>query len=137
MIGRFVMRADTPAEEMEWGSLRWLSRPEDTGARELAIVEVSIAPGGGHDFHMHPNQEELIYVVDGSVEQWLDREMRVLGPGDSVFIGKGVVHASFRNRKEESSAQLLAILAPCSGDTGYEVVDVSTKAPWNSLRTES
>ncbi len=135
MKGKFRMAAENPGAATDWGTLSWHSTPGDTGAKHLAIVEVEIAPGGGHDFHKHPNQEELIYVVEGSVEQWLEDEMRVLGPGDSVFIGKDVVHASFRGARETGSARLLAILGPCVGADGYEVVEVADEAPWNGLRS--
>ena len=59
------------------------------------MIDVTLSPGKGHDFHKHPDQEEVILCVAGSVEQWVDREKRILGPGDSAFIPAGVVHASF------------------------------------------
>ena len=33
-------------------------------------------PGAGHQFHHHPNREEIIYIEDGIAEQWVDREKR-------------------------------------------------------------
>ena len=132
MTGRFMLSAETAPEELDWGSLRWMSHPPSTAAEQLTVIEVTLSPGKGHDFHKHPDQEEVIYVIDGSVEQWLDREKRVLGPGDSVFIGADVVHASFN--VGEGEARLLAILGPCVGEGGYELVDVAGEAPWNGLR---
>lgn len=132
MTGKFMISSQTPPEILDWGMLRWMSSPPATGAGNLTVLEVNITPGQGHDFHKHPDQEEVIYVISGKVEQWLDREKRILGPGDSVFIGEGVVHASFN--AGDSDAKLLAILGPCVGDEGYELVDVSSEAPWNSLR---
>lgn len=132
MSGRFMLSAETPAEELDWGRLRWMSHPPSTGAGQLTVIEVNISPGEGHDFHKHPDQEEVIYVISGEVEQWLDQEKKILGPGDSVFIGADVVHASFNVGSSE--AQLLAILGPCVGDQGYELVDVAAEAPWKDLR---
>lgn len=132
MTGKFMMSADTPPEVLDWGTLRWMSHPPSTGASQLTVIEVNISPGQGHDFHKHPDQEEVIYCISGKVEQWLDREKRILGPGDAVFIGADVVHASFNVGEDE--AQLLAILGPCVGDQGYELVDVASEAPWNTLR---
>lgn len=132
MTGKFMMSAETPPEVLDWGLLRWMSHPLSTGASQLTVIEVNIAPGKGHDFHKHPDQEEVIYCISGRVEQWLDREKRMLGPGDSVFIGADVVHASFN--VGESDAKLLAILGPCVGDQGYELVDVAAEAPWKDLR---
>lgn len=132
MPGTFKMSADTAPEVLDWGKLRWMSHPPSTGAEQLTVIEVTITPGNGHDFHKHPDQEEVIYVVSGRVEQWLDQEKRILGPGDSVFIPADVVHASFN--VGETDARLLAILGPCVGDEGYELVDVAGDAPWNGLR---
>jgi quercetin dioxygenase-like cupin family protein len=90
-----------------------------------------LAPGQAHSFHKHPSQEEVMYVVSGNVEQWIDREKRVLGAGDAAFIPAGMVHATFNTGKTE--AHLLVVFSPCVGD-GFEVIDVSSDAPWKGLR---
>ena len=132
MTGKFIMLADTPAEVLDWGQLRWMSNPPSTDAKQLTVIEVNITPGNGHDFHKHPDQEEVIYCVSGKVEQWLEGEKQIFGPGDSVFITADFVHASFNIG--ETDAKLLAILGPCVGEQGYEVVDVAREAPWKDLR---
>ena len=132
MPGKFTLRADVPPEILDWGQLRWLSNPPATGAKALTVIDVTLAPGKGHNFHRHPDQEEVILVVSGQVEQWLDRDKRLLGPGDSVFIPAGTVHASFNAGASE--ARLAAILGPCVGDIGYVSVEMATEAPWNTLR---
>ena len=132
MPKRFVPQSEVAPEVLDWGELRWLSHPPSTGARHLTVIDVTLAPGKGHDFHRHPDQEEVIHVVAGEVEQWVDREKRVLYAGDSAFIPAGVVHASFN--VGEGDAKVLAILGPCVGEIGYELVAVAGEAPWNTLR---
>ena len=132
MIGKFIGATEVRREQLDWGSLGWFSSPEASNAKNLLVLEVSLSPGGGHNFHKHPQQEEVIYLIEGEVEQWLEREKRILRPGDSVFIGVDVVHASFNVTTR--NAKLLAILGPCIGSAGYEVVDVANQEPWASLR---
>lgn len=132
MIGTFVPAAEAEREQLEWGVLGWLSRPTATGAKQLVVIEVELMPGFGHNFHKHPDQEEVIYVIEGQIEQWLDKNSRVLESGDSVFIGADVVHASFN--VSDKPAKLLAILGPCMGEGGYELVEVFDQDPWKSLR---
>jgi quercetin dioxygenase-like cupin family protein len=132
MSGKFVMAKEVAAEELDWGQLRWLSHPPSTGARQLTVIDVTLAPGKGHDFHKHPDQEEVLYVVAGKVEQWVDREKRMLDAGDSAFVPAGMVHASFN--AGDSDAKIVAILGPCVGDGGYELVDVAAEAPWKGMR---
>lgn len=132
MNGKFVPGVDAPCEDFDWGRFHWISRPADTDAEQLVVTSVDVLPGQGHNFHRHPDQEEVIYIVEGTCEQWIDKEKRILGPGDAVFIPKNTVHASFNTTEENLKA--LAILSPAVGESGYELVDVSAEAPWNTLR---
>jgi quercetin dioxygenase-like cupin family protein len=132
MNGKFITAKDAKREQLEWGSLAWFSSPTASNAKDLVVIEVTLSPGGGHNFHKHPQQEEMIYVIDGEIEQWVDQQKRTLGSGDSAFIGAGVVHASFNVSARD--ARLLAILGPCIGPEGYELVDVAAQEPWASLR---
>jgi len=131
MSGQFVTAADAQREQLSWGSLGWMSRPA-IGAKDLTVIEVTLDPDGGHNFHKHPDQEEVIYVIDGTVEQWLEQEKRILRAGDAVFIPADVVHASFNSTN--TVAKMLAILSPCVGEGGYVSVEVGEQEPWKSLR---
>ena len=132
MTGRFVQEDDLVLEDMGWGEVCWLCRPSLTGATKLAVVEVILPPGGGHSFHRHPRQEEVITVKSGRIEQWIDQDRRELGPGEAAFIPADTVHASFGLSQEP--ARLVVAIGPCVGEDGYEVVDVFDQEPWRSLR---
>jgi quercetin dioxygenase-like cupin family protein len=130
--GKFVSAAEVPREAVPQGSLRWHCRPAEVNAKDVVVIEATLTPGHGHGFHRHPDQEEVLYVLDGRIEQWLEQEHRILGPGDSVFIPRNVVHASFN--ASDGEARFLAILGPSVTDAGYVAIDVSEDAPWRSLR---
>ena len=132
MKGKFVLGQEIEREQLDWGEMGWISHPSNTQAKLLTVMEVTLGPGGGHNFHKHPDQEEVISVVSGEIEQWLESEKMTLKPGDSIFIQPDVVHASFNVSSQP--AKLMVVLGPCVGETGYEVVDVSGEAPWQSLR---
>ena len=91
MNGTFVHEAEIEREQLDWGGLGWISHPPSTGAQQLTVLDVTLEPGHGHDFHKHPEQEEVIVVQAGEIEQWLEAEKTVLGPGEAVFIGMGTV----------------------------------------------
>lgn len=132
MSGGFVTSRDVSRVGVPWGSLAWLSTPATSGSKALVVVEVVFNPQDGHSFHKHPSQEEVIYVLEGEIEQWIDRERRVLGPGESAFIGADVVHASFN--VGDGRARILAVLGPAVGAQGYELDDVAQQEPWISIR---
>jgi quercetin dioxygenase-like cupin family protein len=135
MPGKFILKDDVRREELEIVRLGWLSHPASTGASKFTVLEGTFFPGKGHSFHYHADQEELIYVVSGAVEHWIEQEKRILGPGDSVFMPSRVVHATFNIGAED--AKVVAILGPCVGDMGVEQVDVSGEAPWSGLRAKA
>jgi quercetin dioxygenase-like cupin family protein len=132
MGGKFMINAEMKPNILDWGRLCWLSNPSATGAKQLTVIAGDVFPNKGHAFHRHPDQEEVLLVVAGKVEQWIEREMRVLGPGDSAFIPAGIVHGTFNTGAED--AKVVAILGPCVGDAGIEQVDMSGEPPWNTLR---
>jgi quercetin dioxygenase-like cupin family protein len=135
MSGKFSFVKDIEFATLDWGRVGSLCSPPSTGARQLTILDGRLFPGKGHDFHKHPTQEEVILVLSGRIEQWIDREKRILGPGDSAFIPPDTVHASFN--VGDGEANIVAIFGPSVGDNGFEMVDMSGEAPWNELRRTS
>lgn len=128
---RFVTGADMEIELSPWGPHEWLSRPGLTQADELLLVRVRMPAGRAHQFHRHPEMEEIIYVVSGTAEQWVDREQRILRPGDVAHIPRDVVHGTYNAGEDE--LVFLAILSPAKA-AGPAVVDVHQDEPWRSLR---
>ena len=131
-MSRFVMNDDVAVAQFDWGSAGMRADVPSTGCESFVVMDVTLGPGKMHDFHKHPDQDEMIIVKSGRVVQWLEQDSRELGPGDSVYIDKDVVHGSFNEFCE--TAELQVILAPSMGEGGYELVDVSGDTPWSSLR---
>ena len=107
---RFVTKSRAQIERAPWGKHWWLSRPGLTDTKQLTLVRVTMRPGTGHQFHYHPAREEIIYIVEGVAEQWVDREKRTLKAGECAFIPAKVVHAIHNVSKAPMS--FLAILSP-------------------------
>ena len=128
---RFVTGPDAQVETSPWGPHEWLSRPGLTDAKELLLVRVLMPPGRAHQFHRHPAMEEIIYVISSTAEQWVDREKRILRPGDSAHIPRDVVHGTYN--AGDDTLVFLAILSPAIF-AGPALVDVHTEQPWASLR---
>ncbi|MEO8967594.1 MAG: cupin domain-containing protein [Solirubrobacteraceae bacterium] len=133
MNGRFITEADIATDTFDWGQTGWISRPSLTGSTGLCVMDVTLKPGGGHPFHRHPDQEEIIWVREGRIEQWLEENRHELGPGEAVYIPRDTVHASFT--AGDTDAKLSVILTPTAGDDGYSVIDVFEEEPWASLRS--
>lgn len=132
MSARFVTAREKIVEGSPWGPHEWLCRPELTDAEKLMLVRVIMPAERAHQFHRHPAMEEIIYVISGTAEQWVDKERRMLGPGDMAHIPMDVVHGTYNASKEP--LVFLAILSPAKFE-GPALIDVHTEEPWRSLKT--
>ena len=128
---RFVSATDPQVESSPWGPHEWLSRPGLTAAEQLLTVRVKMPAGRAHQFHRHPAMEEIIYVLSGTAEQWVDREKRILRAGECAHIPRDVVHGTYNAGSD--TLVFLAILAPANAP-GPALVDVHRDEPWASLR---
>ncbi len=131
-MSMFVKQAEMTTDTVDWGTIGWRCRPANTGSKTFVVMDVELEPGFGHDFHKHPQQDELITVLAGTIEQWIEQDKTILQAGDSVYLDKDVVHASFN--VGDVTARLMVVLAPSIGEEGYELVDVASEEPWASAR---
>ncbi len=61
---------------------------------ELAIFEqTSLSPGRGTPLHIHPSQDEIFYVMEGTYVFKLGEQKFNLSAGESVFLPRAVPHA--------------------------------------------
>ena len=58
----------------------------------IGVFEGIVPAGDGPPIHIHHNEDEVLHVLDGEYEFWLDGETRRGGPGSSVFLPRGVPH---------------------------------------------
>ena len=131
-MSSFVKQGDVRQEAFDWGTIGWRLTP-DKGSKHLVIMDVTLEPGEGHNFHRHPGQEEMIIVKQGEITQYVEQDSTSLGTGDSVYLDEGVIHASFNDGGE--TAHLQVVIGPSlGGETGYGLEDVSGEEPWASVR---
>ena len=79
---------------MEWfaGSLlHWPLTSADTDGT-LALGHAVVRPGGEPPLHVHAREDEIFYVLDGEITFQRGNERIDAGPGDTVFMPRGVQH---------------------------------------------
>ena len=63
-------------------------------------------PGGGPPPHIHRNEDETFYIVEGQIDFLLGDETVTGGPGDFVNVPRGTVHR-FRNSGTSAAKMIL------------------------------
>jgi quercetin dioxygenase-like cupin family protein len=80
------------AEATDFGSIHWAVRESDPDGAEQTLGLATFDAGKGNVEHIHPNCEEIVVVLDGSVEHTLGGQSTRLGPGDLIVVPRGVPH---------------------------------------------
>lgn len=107
---RFIDPNEIEMLELDWGTIKWLSTPETTGAETFSAGLVVLNPGKGHERHTHPDSEEVLYFLSGEGVQTIAGEERAVGAGDMVHIPAGVEHSTLNTSWEPM--RLLAMYGP-------------------------
>ena len=100
------------SETVRIGSLelRFLQTKQGTGG-SLDLFEMTMQPGARMPVpHYHRDWDETVYGLNGTGTWTVAGEVIDVGPGESVFIGRGTVHG-FSNRSD-APVTCLSVLSP-------------------------
>jgi quercetin dioxygenase-like cupin family protein len=82
----------------DWPSEHWRPGVETRmvvsaiqGATQLCIFEQWVAPGVGAPSHSHP-VEEVLTVLEGEAEMWIDEQRKTVAAGQSLIVPAGRMH---------------------------------------------
>lgn len=128
---RFVSLSDAELEKLPGKTHHWYCKPGMVRDTNLMFVRAHLMPGEAHRFHYHPHMEEILYILSGTAEQWVEREKRTLKAGDSVYLPARLVHATWNIGSD--TLDFLAILSPAK-NPGPITVEVGDEEPWKSLK---
>jgi quercetin dioxygenase-like cupin family protein len=115
------------ASEIRAGQLRINYIVDGSHTASLGMFELTVPPGSNvPPPHSHSNNEECVYVLDGTLRYSVGSETRDLKPGQTMSTPKGVVHA-FSNPFTEP-ARALIVMAPDIGAQYFRDVAVVINA---------
>jgi quercetin dioxygenase-like cupin family protein len=86
-------------------TLTFKATAADTGGA-YALIDVLATPGEGPPPHIHDNEDETFYVLDGRFEILLGEQVIDAGPGTFAMVPRGTVHR-FRCVAEHPSRMLV------------------------------
>ena len=91
-----------------------LVRGDATGGR-LAVVELHEVRGHEPPRHLHADEDELVYVLEGELTVCVGEEVHRAPAGTCLFLPRGTDHGY---AVESATARLLVVLAP-AGPEGF------------------
>ena len=90
-------------------SMRLIARATDTAGR-FSVFEQTTPAGWGPPRHVHANEDEIVYVLDGSYEVSLGDEQRTISAGGCAILPRGIPHG-FKNAGE-TPGRFVCIVTP-------------------------
>jgi quercetin dioxygenase-like cupin family protein len=90
-----------------------------TGGKSCALIQTS-PPGGGPPPHLHQNEDETFFVLEGSYEFLSNGEWKPVPAGETVHSRRGSVH-TFRNAGS-TIGRMLVFVAPAGLEKYLEEV---------------
>lgn len=94
-------------ETIQIGQLAIRYLHDGVAAHEMGMFELTIPPGSNTPPpHSHTANEELVYVLHGTLRYTVGDVTRDLQPGDSMFTPRGVVHG-FSNPHDHAAVALI------------------------------
>ena len=110
-MAKILNEEDIQFEKVAWGLTKELVNPQTAGAKKVKVKITEWLPGHVHKKHVHPDQEEVIFVLSGKGMAQTVEEKREIGPGSIVFVGAGEQHTTW-NLSDTESLRAIVIKAP-------------------------
>lgn len=106
---------DRPVYSVFTGISTFLAIAEDTGG-QFSLFDLSVSPLIGPPPHIHSDQDEAFYILDGEIQLTLGNQTIVATPGTFAYVPRGRRHR-FQNLGT-APARMLALTIP-SGFEGF------------------
>jgi quercetin dioxygenase-like cupin family protein len=90
-------------------SIRLIARATDTDGR-FSVFEQTTPSGWGPPRHVHANEDEIVYVLEGTYDVSLGDEQRTISAGGCAILPRGIPHG-FRN-VGQTPARFLCVVTP-------------------------
>jgi mannose-6-phosphate isomerase-like protein (cupin superfamily) len=103
---------ESQAATTSWGTVSWLINEVITEGAEQTFGVVTINPGQSNPLHLHPNCEEILYVLSGSCEHRLGDATVGLSPGMAICVPRGTPHCA----RTTSPERLVVVVSFSSPD---------------------
>lgn len=118
-----------PSETYPGGEIHWLVSGKATGARELTLGQTLIEVGRRNPWHRHPNCEEALYVLAGTIEHVIEGQPNVtMTAGDALCIPRDAWHQAI-NVGPDPVRLLVSFSSPDRESVIGEAPDAGKPAP--------
>ena len=102
-----VIRSNDAVEDVRWNIAGQIYVLKQHSA-DAMTWHATFPAGSGVPPHIHPNQDEFLYVLEGVFHFTLDGKEGMAVPGDTISLPKGIPH-SYENRSDQPAKAFFGV----------------------------
>ncbi len=128
-----IIRQEGEGEQMWFaggGVFTWKATAAETGGAFIMLDDVMVR-GKTTPLHLHPNEDEAIYVLEGELLVHIDGEEHRVGQGGLFVAPRGVPHAMMVTSE---TAHVLALQTPGTGEAFYRAAGEPARSAADAAR---
>jgi quercetin dioxygenase-like cupin family protein len=119
---KIIHESEVEEKKISGRFIRWIADDKTLQPRYLSSCVIRVLPGETvQPAHSHPEGEELIYIMSGSGEAWVDGKIEPLRTGTAILFEQGSVHMIRNVGNNEMKA--LCFFAPPTGLENYRLYE--------------
>ena len=115
-----IVKSQSGLDDIRWNILGQTYVPKQV-TEACFSWHATLPPGTFVPPHIHPDQDEFLYILEGRFDFLLDGQEAIGEPGDLVKLPRGIPHA-FWNKRDEQVRYI-----ELSGGRGFEGFTDSTR----------
>ena len=110
-MGQMTPADKVLVEDQPWGRLEWMVSGALGNSATMTVGRCYIRPGEQNPRHYHPNCDEVLHVLQGTIEHSVDGDRITMGAGDTISIPSGALHNA-RNIGADEAIFVISFSAP-------------------------
>ncbi len=119
---KIIHESEVDEKKIPGRFIRWIADDKTMQPKYLSSCVIRVLPGETvQPAHSHPDGEELIYVLSGYGEAWVDGKIKSIQAGTAVLFEQSSVHM-IRNIGTEEM-KVICFFAPPTGLKNYKLYE--------------
>lgn len=119
---KVIHETDIEEKKIPGRFIRWIADDKTMQPQYLSSCVIRVLPGETvRPAHSHPEGEELIYIMSGTGQAWVNGEIQPMRTGTTVLFEQGQVHM-IKNVGDEEM-KVVCFFAPPTGLDNYRLYE--------------
>jgi len=109
---RVIRKRDAVVQAFDWGELHWFASGQIGNSEKMTVGKCIIRPGCENPRHLHPNCEEVLHVLSGTISHSIGNDQAFeMHAGDTIAVPAGVMHNA-RNVGTDDAVLMISFSSP-------------------------